>query len=201
MFRKQNSGSRRGLLTSNIPSRKQRRRQSCKRAAGRNQLLVFTENLLENTDGCSDPSMFSRGGCLLPAACCLLPSISADVRAILMTSSHSEGRSLKGRNIFVSISNPPARPSLPAPAATSSVNTSFRPRAMVRPRQAAQRPQNRRLKMGSVHMEAAAGNNKPISMEVDDAAAAAAAGAGDKAAAAVKAKPQSNSFFSDLFKK
>lgn len=113
----------------------------------------------------------------------------------------ASGRSLKGRNIFVSISNPPARPSLPAPAATSSVNTSFRPRAMVRPRQAAQRPQNRRLKMGSVHMEAAAGNNKPISMEVDDAAAAAAAGAGDKAAAAVKAKPQSNSFFSDLFKK
>ena len=48
-------------------------------------ILGFTENLLENTGGVPrPPSLLSRGGSLLP-------SIRADVRAILMTSSHSEG--------------------------------------------------------------------------------------------------------------
>ena len=60
-------------------------------------LLFSTENMLANTDGAlltllpgggrggrSTLSVFSRGGSLLP-------SISADVRAILMTASHSEG--------------------------------------------------------------------------------------------------------------
>ena len=64
--------------------------------AGNSIYWFFTENLLENTDGVlrliavagihrSTPSLFSQGGSLLPSA-------SADVRAILMTSSHSEGR-------------------------------------------------------------------------------------------------------------
>ena len=32
-----------------------------------NQLLGFTENLLDNADGNSDTSVFSRGGSLLPS--------------------------------------------------------------------------------------------------------------------------------------
>jgi len=72
---------------------------------------------------------------------------------------------------------------------------------MVRPRQAAQRPQNRKLKMGSVHMAAAAANNKPISME-DEVAPAGEGGAAEKEKQPeVKQQPKSNSFFADLFKK
>lgn len=73
---------------------------------------------------------------------------------------------------------------------------------MVRPRQAAQRPQNRKLKMGSVHMAAAAANNKPISMEDEVTPAAGEGGAVEKEKQPeVKQQPKSNSFFADLFKK
>ena len=65
--------------------------------AGRNQFMVFTENLLENTDGGrSTLPVFSRGGTLLP-------SIYADMRALLMTSSHSEGYVLPDYNDDVEI--------------------------------------------------------------------------------------------------
>lgn len=109
----------------------------------------------------------------------------------------ASGRSLKGRNIFVSLSNPPARqPAAPAPAATSAVNTAFRPRTMARPKAVMPRAQNRKLKMGSLGRDAAAAsNNKPISM--DDTVAAQVA----EAPTAQPAAPKSNSFFSDLFKK
>ena len=54
-----------------------------------NQCIVplATENLLENTIGCSYPRQRSLG-----AAACPPPSSAADVRAVLMTSSHAEGR-------------------------------------------------------------------------------------------------------------
>ena len=62
------------------------RRGRGSRKAGRNHLLGFTENLLdENTDGVLRPHQCSFGGGSL------LPSMYADVRTILMTSSHSEG--------------------------------------------------------------------------------------------------------------
>ena len=47
---------------------------------------LATDDLLENTDGIRRPRQ-----CVFPRGGSLLPSISADVRAILMTSSHSEG--------------------------------------------------------------------------------------------------------------
>ena len=52
--------------------------------AGRNQFIVFTENLLENTDGVADGVGAPHQCSLGTAACCLLVMLT---RATLMTSS------------------------------------------------------------------------------------------------------------------
>ena len=54
-----------------------------------NLLLFFAENLLENTDGVGapPPPVFSRGGSLLPSS-------NVDARALVVTSSHSEGNDM-----------------------------------------------------------------------------------------------------------